>query len=224
MVDSDIKAHINKHAPGIYICGPRQIGKKFRTKLQPSDLNSLMILGTTRSTPIMSNSRILLMISLIKMFVHTRAMRSLKNDTNKALRRAHWQYVNNILLGGLQSKECKPFWRYVKSTCQDTIGVAPLKSKGNLFSDSKSKATILNYQIKSVFTPTQDPDSDIPLLEGPNYPSIAPLIISSKGVEKLGSKLNAKKASGPDIISCRILRELSTELALILVGIFTQSI
>ena len=71
-----------------------------------------------------------------------------------------------------------------------------------------------------MFTPTQDPDSDIPLLEGPNYPSSAPLIISSKGVEKLLSKLNVKKASGPDNISCRILRELSAVLA----GIFTQSI
>ena len=152
------------------------------------------------------------------------AYKALKNDTNKALKSAHWQYVNNILLEGLQSKDCKPFWRYVKSKRLDTIGVAPLKSKGNLFSDFKSKATILNDQFKSVFTPTQDPDSDIPLLEGPNYPSIAPLIISSKGVEKLLSKLNVKKASGPDNISCRILRELSAELAPVLAGIFTQSI
>ena len=75
-----------------------------------------------------------------------------------------------------------------------------------------------------MFTPTQDPDSDIPLLEGPNYPSIAPLIISSKGVEKLLSKLDVKKASGPDNISCRILWELSAELAPVLAGIFTQSI
>ena len=75
-----------------------------------------------------------------------------------------------------------------------------------------------------MFTATQDSDSDIPLLEGPNYPSIAPLIISSKGVEKLLSKLNVKKASGPDNISCRILRELSTELTPVLSGIFTQSI
>ena len=127
-----------------------------------------------------------------------------------------WQYVNNILLEGLQSKDCKPFWRYVKSKRQDTIGVAPLKSKGNLFLDSKSKATILNDQFKSVFTPTQELDSDIPPLEGPNYPSIPPLIISSKGVEKL--------LSGPDNISCRILRELSAELAPVLSGIFTQSI
>ena len=77
------------------------------------------------------------------------AYKAFKNDTNKALRRAHWQYVNNILLEGLQSKDCKPFWRYVKSKRQDIIGVAPLKSRGNLFSDSKSKATILNDQFKS---------------------------------------------------------------------------
>ena len=38
------------------------------------------------------------------------AYKSLKKDTSKDLRRAHWQYVNNILLGGLQSKDSKPFW------------------------------------------------------------------------------------------------------------------
>ena len=50
------------------------------------------------------------------------------------------------------------------------------------------------------------------------------LLVSSKGVEKLLSKLNVKKASGPDNISCHILRELSAELAPVLAGIFTQSI
>ena len=153
------------------------------------------------------------------------AYKALKNDTNKALRRAHC--IGNTLITS--------YWRdfnlrivnllgAMSNLSARTQGVAPLKSKGNLFSDSKSTATILNDQFKSVFSPTQDPDSDIPLLEGPNYPSIVPLIISSKGVEKLLSKLNLKKASGPDNISCRILRELSAELAPVLSGIFTQSI
>ena len=112
------------------------------------------------------------------------AYKSLKHNTNKALRYAHWQNIN-ILLEGFQSKDCKPFWRFVKSKRQDTVGVALLKSKGNLFSYFKSKDTILNDQLKSVLTPTHDHNPDIPQLEGPNYPSIAPLVISSKGVEKL---------------------------------------
>ena len=152
------------------------------------------------------------------------AYKSLKKDTSKALRRAHWQYVNNILLEGLQSKNSKPFWRYVKSKRQDTIGVAPLKSGGNLHSDSRFKATILNEQFKSVFTPPQDKHSDIPHLYGPAYPPIKPLTISIDGVQKLVLNLNVKKASGPDNISCRILLELSMELAPVLAAIYTQSI
>ena len=152
------------------------------------------------------------------------AYKSFKKDTSKALRRAHWQYVNNILLEGLQSKDSKPFWRYVKSKRQDTIGVAPLKSGGNLHSDSRSKATILNEQFTSVFTPPQDKHSDIPYPYGPAYPPIKPLTISIDGVQKLLLNLNVKKASGPDNISCRILRELSMELAPVLAAIYTQSI
>ena len=144
------------------------------------------------------------------------AYKSFKKDTSKALRRAHWQYVNNILLEGLQSKDSKPFWRYVKSKRQDTIGVTPLKSGGNLHSGSRSKATILNEQFKSVFTPPQDKHSDIPHLYGPAYPPIKPLTISIDGVQKLLLNLNVKKASGPDNISCRIPRELSMELAPVL--------
>ena len=44
-------------------------------------------------------------------------------------------------------------------------------------------------------------------------PLISPLKISTKGVEKLLAELNVKKASGPDNIPCKILRELAAELA-----------
>ena len=55
-------------------------------------------------------------------------------------------------------------------------------------------------------------------------PPIKPLTISIDGVQKLLLNLNVKKASGPDNISCRILRELSMELAPVLAAIYTQSI
>ena len=79
----------------------------------------------------------------------------------------------------LVSKDSKPFWRYVKSKCQDDISVAPLKSGDNLHSNSRYKATLLNEQFKSVFTPPQDKHSDIPYLYGPAYPPIKPLTISN---------------------------------------------
>ena len=150
--------------------------------------------------------------------------KSLKKDTLKAIRRAHWQYVNNILMDSLENKDPKPFWRYIKAKKQDVLGVSPLKVGCNLFSDAKAKATILNDQFKSVFTEPQEPGPNVPHLEGPKFPSIEPIEISVQGVQKLMSRLNVKKASGPDNVTCRFLRELSIELAPVLRAIFIQSL
>jgi hypothetical protein len=43
----------------------------------------------------------------------------------------------------LKNNNSKPFWKYVKSSKQDNIIVAPLKEKGKLVSHSKEKAQIL---------------------------------------------------------------------------------
>ena len=64
----------------------------------------------------------------------------------------------------------------------------------------------------------------IPKLFGPNYPTIDPLIINQNGVKKLLSGLNPSKAAGPDQIPCRILKELSVELAPIFTALFRQSL
>ena len=145
-----------------------------------------------------------------------------KRDTFKAVRRARWSYVNDILQLSLDSGDSKPFWKYIKSQRQDSVGVSPLKSGGRLFSDSLDKAEILNTQFISVFT--KEDSSFIPKLFGPNYPTIDPLIINQNGVEKLLSGLNPSKAAGPDQIPCRILKELSVELAPIFAALFRQSL
>ena len=69
--------------------------------------------------------------------VHQRA-------TVVALRSARWQYIGGMLNDGLESRNHKPFWRYVKSQRQDNCGVSPLKQNGELHSDNKDKAQILN--------------------------------------------------------------------------------
>ena len=57
---------------------------------------------------------------------------------------------------GLENNNPKPFWKYIKSRKQDNIGVAPLKTNGQLVNDSKGKAEILMRQFKSVFTREQN--------------------------------------------------------------------
>ena len=91
----------------------------------------------------------------------------------KALDQARWDYVNNILIDGLESNNSKPFWRFVKSRRQDSVGVAPLKDEGILHTDSKEKAHILNRQFQRVFM--QEDNSPLPNPAGPSYPYIGPL-------------------------------------------------
>ena len=96
----------------------------------------------------------------------------------------------------------------------------PLKLVSKLYSEAKDKADILNKQFKSVFMPPQSPDAEKPTSTGLKTPLISGLVITVKGVEQLLAGLNVKKASGPDNISCKLLRELSTEPAPILTTIY----
>ena len=88
--------------------------------------------------------------------------------------------------------------------------------------NSKDKAEILSDQFQSVFT--HEGDGAVPKLEGQTYPAIDALKIRDDGVQKLLTKLKPNKASGPDTIPARILKELATELAPALSMFFTQSL
>ena len=138
--------------------------------------------------------------------------------TRQVAKQAQW----HSKWSGVASKDPKPFWRFIKYQRQDSVGVSALKHEGRLYSDSKTKAELLNSQFKSVFT--REDTEHIDKLFGPNYPTIDPLVINPKGVEKLLSQLNPSKASGPDQIPCRILKGLSEELAPVFCALFMQSL
>ena len=55
-----------------------------------------------------------------------------KRKTQRAVRLAHWTYVNSVLNSSLESGNTKPFWTYVKSKRNDNIGVSGLKKGGIL--------------------------------------------------------------------------------------------
>ena len=59
--------------------------------------------------------------------------------------------MNNVIKNNLEQNNTKPLFSYCKSKRQDNIGIAPLKSKGNLLTDAKSKANVLIKQFVSVF-------------------------------------------------------------------------
>ena len=90
-----------------------------------------------------------------------------KRQTQRAIRSARWSFLKNKLSESLEQKNSKPHWRYIKSKRQDGNGVSPLKENGQLHSDSRRKAEILNNQFCSVFT--SEDTTNIPKITGPPH-------------------------------------------------------
>ena len=148
--------------------------------------------------------------------------RHYQKECKREIRKAEWNYINTAILEGMEKNNSKPFWKYVKSRKQDNIGVAPLKDKGKLVNDSKGKAELLLQQFSSVFTRQkvdQKPDTNIKVKN-----SIPHINIRPEGVEKLLRNINTSKASGPDNIPNKILKECAKQLAPSMSIIFQCSI
>ena len=140
----------------------------------------------------------------------------------REFKKAEVDFVNNTIQEGFDNNNSKPFWRYVKAKRQDNVGVAPLKVKGVLHSESKNKAQILVEQFYSVFTKTGN--KVLSKLSKQFKYELPGLTITVPGVEKLLRKVNTSKAIGPDNISNVILKECASQLAPGLSEIFQNSI
>ena len=83
-------------------------------------------------------------------------------------------------------------------------------------------ANILNNQFQSVFTTETCVPQDLLPPTSP-YPSMPEIEIFEAGVLKLLQNLKIHKASGPDQIRPRVLKELSTKIAPALTAIYKRS-
>ena len=148
------------------------------------------------------------------------AQKSFQSELKKAKR----QYINSTLYTSLDKGNHKPFWKFIRIQREDNVGVAPLKEDGRLQAPHEAKYKILAKQFKSVFTDDKyDPFSEA-RLHGPSYPPIRDLYIREEGVQKLLAGIDPCKASGPDEIPFRVLRELASELAPVFTCLFRQSL
>ena len=120
------------------------------------------------------------------------------------------------------NKNPKRFWNFLKSRKKDSTGVAPLKKEGLTFSDSLNKVNIMGDQFCSVFT--QEDMSELPDLGQSRTPSVHPIKVNIKGVLKLLKDIKPHKATGPDNIPGRLLKEAAEELAPGLAHLFQISI
>ena len=108
----------------------------------------------------------------------------------------------------------------------EQCGVAPLKHQGLTYTDPVDKANILNRQFESVFSKPQPHIKQLvkQAIAVMYAPKMQMIDISIEGVDKLLQGLSPNKASGPDEISPKILKELHHEIAPILTLIFNLSL
>ena len=136
--------------------------------------------------------------------------KDLKKEMQRECRKTYQTYVTDLICGE-GSSVGKRFWTYIKNKRCDNTGVSPLLKDGVLHCDSQTKAALLNEQFSSVFT--REHLNNVPFLEASPHPTIQNIEIRPEGVRKLLSRINPHKASGPDNLPARFLKECSSELA-----------
>ena len=107
----------------------------------------------------------------------------------------------------------KAFFNYVSSMSKPKEGVANLvKEDGSLTVSDSEKAEVLNNFFSSVFT--EENKDNIPPFDCRSDKEVSNISISVDDMRKKLDKLNVSKSCGPDGMHPRLVKELSTELAL----------
>ncbi len=142
---------------------------------------------------------------------------------NNSIEQGYADYINGLFANPEEpSANKKRFYNFCKAQRKDQFGVPPLKCNGNLISDPKEKADVLNKHLANAFTRedlTNQPDKG----ESP-FPTMQDITITPKGVAKLLTSLNTNKASGPDSISANLLKLVGEGIAPIIASFFQQTL
>ena len=159
--------------------------------------------------------------------------KTLKKSVQTKIRKSYWDYLESIIFTNDQDNyKNKKFYTFVKHKKTDNSGISPLKADGITYTDPVQKANILNNQFKSVFSKPKPLKlkylSEINMFKNGKPPQninqMPEIIISQDGVETLLKGLNPNKASGPDELSPKLLKELHHDIAPILTCIFNSSL
>ena len=146
---------------------------------------------------------------------------TLKHSIQKDLRASYWRYINNLISPedeGSQQQSQKRFWSYIKSLKHDHNNITALSTTDGIVTDDLQKANALNLQFKSVFT--EERHGPFPN-KGPSpHPVMPDINVTTSGIDAFLSNLKIHKATGPDRISARVLKEMHSSIAPILKVIF----
>ena len=131
----------------------------------------------------------------------------------------YWKHVFNIFTFENDSSDpdtpkpekIKMFWSFIKSLLKTRLESHLSEKTEFLRQILRKKANICNRQFQSAFK--REDDSD-PSSEGASpFSSMRDITLDPKGVAKLLDGLNVHKASGPDGLNARVLKECSNEIS-----------
>ena len=109
----------------------------------------------------------------------------------------------------------KDWWSTIKYfiSSEKVSNIPPLKSNNNMIFDATEKANLLN-DFFTAQTVINDQNVDVPDVTDRNVISELSIVLTADEVKSVLKSLPVGKASGPDGISNRVLKELADQLAM----------
>ena len=158
---------------------------------------------------------------------HWSAFKILRNEATALIRSSKNQYFDG-LAEKLKSKSLSPkdWWATLKSFITPTFSsnLPPLESNGHVVTDDYEKANAFNtfFQNQTIL---DDSNAILPELPPSSYNSqLNRITLTPLEVESILKTLKPGKASGPNGLSNRVLKELSNELSSPFCSLFNQSL
>ena len=158
---------------------------------------------------------------------HWSKFRTLRNDVTELIRASKRQYFDGIA-EKLKSKSLSPkdWLTTLKTFFTPTFNsnIPPLESSGHVFTDEYEKASIFNNYFKNQ-TILDDTNAILPELPPPSYNTqLSRVVLTPLEVLSVLKTLKTGKASGPNGLKNRILKELSKEISSPFCSLFNQSL
>ena len=154
--------------------------------------------------------------------------RRIRNETTTAIRNAKENDIDK-LAKTLTTDTASPsdWWRTLKRFIKPNTNsscIPPLKTNDDIFDDNKDKANLLNTYFQTQ-TQINDLNANTPHADfNQDRPQLNSIIISPLEVKSVLQTLKLGKASGPDLVNNRILKELCNELCTPLCNFFNRSL
>ena len=158
---------------------------------------------------------------------HWSKRKNLRNEVVDLIRTSKKQYFDRIAEKlKYKSHSPKDWWATLKTFIKPTFtsSIPPLESNGHIVTDEYEKANTFNTYFQSQ-TILDDSNALLPELLPPSYQTqLNRIIITPLEVESILKTLKLGKASGPNGLNNRVLKELSKELSSPLCSLYNQSL